>query len=297
MVDPPPMRRQKSLVAETPGAISKTSTPADCLGWVNMYGDNVFNGPNIDRPMISRTFRVLPGVGPATEGKILSCGVLDWYGFLDRDAIPVMSPRRKSDCDRLLESAISHLEAGETRPLAAMLPRNEEWRLFGRFGRDAAFLDIETDGLHAGARVTMVSVHRGGYTTTLTLGRDLNASRLSDALDDAPLLVTFNGKCFDVPMLRNAFPGLDLGMPNMDLRYAGRKANLTGGLCRVEEALGVRRDGDLASVDGAEAVRLWTRWERRNDIDALELLTEYNRADTENLAIVADRIYGRLSRV
>ncbi|NLL94919.1 MAG: exonuclease [Thermoplasmatales archaeon] len=246
--------------------------------------------------MISRTFRILPGVGPKTEERIISCGVLDWYGFLDADSVPAMNPRRKAECDRCLETAVGHLEAGETRELAAMLPGNEEWRLFGRFGGDAAFLDIETDGLHAGAVVTMVSVHRGGYTVTLTRGRDLTAGRLSDALDGAPLLVTFNGKCFDVPMLRGEFPGVDLGMPNMDLRFAGRKAGLRGGLAGVESALGIGREGHLARVDGAEAVRLWKRWERHNDDAALELLTEYNRADTENLAAIADIIYGRLSR-
>lgn len=247
--------------------------------------------------MISRTFRILPRVGPGTERRIFSYGILDWYNFLDTESLPFMAPIRKTECDHCLEIAINHLEAGETRPLAAMLPGNEEWRLFGRFGKNAAFLDIETDGLHHGAIVTVVSVHRDGDTVTLTQGRDLTEDRLSDALDGAPLLVTFNGKCFDVPMLRDAFPGIDLGMPNMDLRFAGRKAGLRGGLSAVESALDIQRDGDIATVDGAEAVRLWRRWERYNDDDALELLTEYNRADTENLVAVANAIYGRLSRV
>ena len=39
---------------------------------------------------------------------------------------------------------------------------------------------------------------------------------------------------------------------------------------------------------------LWKQWERHGDKDALEILTEYNRADTINLERIADIIYGRL---
>lgn len=245
--------------------------------------------------MITRTFRVVPSVGPVTEKKILSCGIRDWYGFLEADCVPAVSAATKEKCDRHLNVACSLLDRGDTRGLTSMLPRNEEWRLFNRFGGDAAYLDIETDGLYSGARVTMATVHRRGESVTLTRGRDLNARRLADALDDAPMVVTFNGKCFDIPMLASEFPTLDLGMPNLDLRFAGRKAGLDGGLGRVERLLGITREGEMANLDGAEAVRLWNRWERNNDHRSLELLAEYNRADTENLVFLAQEICRRLA--
>ena len=49
-------------------------------------------------------------------------------------------------------------------------------------------------------------------------------------------------------------------------------------------------------MDGADAVRLWKLWERHGDRDALDILTEYNRADTVNLETIADIIYERLVR-
>ena len=62
----------------------------------------------------------------------------------------------------------------------------------------------------------------------------------------------------------------------------------------MEIELGITRDEEIEGVDGAMAVRLWKQWERHGDKDALEILTEYNRADTINLERIADIIYGKL---
>ena len=172
-----------------------------------------------------------------------------------------------------------------------MLFRSEHWRLYENFRADACFLDIETTGLSQRRDdVTVVGLHHGGETTTLVRGRDLDRDALRRAVGPAKLLVTFNGRRFDVPFLEEAFD-VDLGLPHLDLMYPGRTIGLTGGLKAIERAIGVERD--RSDISGLDAVRLWHEYERGNDA-SLETLVSYNRADVENLRTLADHVTGAL---
>ncbi len=249
------------------------------------------------KAVIRNTFVLLPSVGAKKEMAIWESGVRTWDDFLASDIVGTMKPDAKSRGDSLLMQACEFMDDGDTWSLADMTPKGEHWRLFGDFRDDAAYLDIETDGLSRDALVTVVTVHskRNG-TVTLTEGIDLSPETLSDALDGAKLLVTFNGSCFDVPVLRNSFPSVDFDIPQYDLRFASRKVGYRGGLKPLEIDMGIRRSDDIDGMDGADAVRLWKQWVRNDDRDALDMLTEYNRADTVNLEVIADRVYERLVR-
>ena len=244
--------------------------------------------------MIEHTFQMLPSVGRKKESSLWESGILDWEGFLSNEAVPGIKDASKDRCDAVLMQASELLDDGESRLLGHMVPRGEHWRMYDRFRDGAAYLDIETDGLSRDSLVTVVTVHRRGSTTTLVEGVDLDAGSLSDALEGADVLVTFNGSCFDVPVLKNSFPGVDLDIPHYDLRFASRKLGHKGGLKPLEIEMGISRPDEIEGVDGAMAVRLWRQWEKRGDRDALDILVEYNRADTVNLETIADRIYGRL---
>jgi len=139
--------------------------------------------------------------------------------------------------------------------------------------------------------VTTVSFHRAGETTTLVRGEDLTRTAVADQLADASLLVTFNGKRFDVPFLERSFD-LDIDRPHVDLMYPCRQLDLTGGLKGIERTVGI--DRDRPELSGRDAVRLWHQYER-GDEQALSTLVSYNRADTANLEslmdIVADRLH------
>lgn len=246
--------------------------------------------------MIIHTFQILPSVGAKKEKAIWETGVRSWDDFLSSDSVSTMKPEAKERGDVLLTQASELLDDGDSWTLSDLMPKGEVWRLYRHFRDRAAYLDIETDGLSRDALVTVVTVHRPNETVTLTEGIDLTPEALSEALEDAAILVTFNGSCFDVPVLRNSFPEVDLDIPQFDLRFASRKVGYRGGLKPLEIELGITRSEEIEGVDGADAVRLWKMWERHGDRDSLDILTEYNRADTVNLETIADIIYERLVR-
>ena len=62
----------------------------------------------------------------------------------------------------------------------------------------------------------------------------------------------------------------------------------------MEIEMGIKRADEIDGVDGFEAVRLWKRWEKHNDSEALEKLIEYNRADTINLEPITKMVYPKL---
>ena len=246
--------------------------------------------------MITHTFQILPSVGAKKEKAIWEDGVRSWDDFLSADSVHTMRAEAKERGDALLTQASELLDDGDAWSLAGMMPKGEVWRMYRHFRDRAAYLDIETDGLSRDSLVTVVTVHRPGDTVTLTEGIDLTPEALSEALDGAAILVSFNGSCFDVPVLRNSFPEVDWDIPQFDLRFASRKVGFRGGLKPLEIELGITRSEEIEGVDGADAVRLWKMWERHGDRDALDILTEYNRADTVNLERIADIVYERLVR-
>src|SRR5271169_1236330 len=69
------------------------------------------------------------------------------------------------------------------------------------------FLDVETTGLSwYYDDITIVGWMRDGRYEVLVAGEP--PARLTDALQQAAALVTFNGTLFDLRFLRKAFPGL-----------------------------------------------------------------------------------------
>ena len=246
--------------------------------------------------MIEHTFQILPSVGAKKERSIWESGILDWDDFLSSDSIGCVKPALKEKSDPIIMQAAELLKEENACALSDLVPKSEHWRMYDRFKDDAAYLDIETDGLSRDALVTVVTVHRKDKTYTLTEGFDLDSESLSDALKGAKMLVTFNGSCFDVPVLRNSFPEVDFDIPQYDLRFASRKVGFKGGLKPLEIELGITRAEEIEGVDGAEAIHLWHMWKRHGDEDALNILQEYNRADTINLEYIAGVIYGKLVR-
>lgn len=244
--------------------------------------------------MIESTFQILPRFGPKKEMTLWESGIRRWSDFIDADSVGSIKGEQKERMDSQLNYAYELLESRDCCGLGNMLKPREHWRLYDRFRDAAGYLDIETDGLDRDSEVTVVTIHKKNGTITLVNGEDLCSESLSDALKDVSMLVTFNGRCFDVPTLRCSFPDVNLDLPHFDLRFGCKDVGMTGGLKNIERLIGLSRSDDIAEVDGFEAVRLWKRWERSGDEESLRRLVEYNRADTVNLETLADVVYPKL---
>jgi uncharacterized protein YprB with RNaseH-like and TPR domain len=239
---------------------------------------------------------MLSSVGRATERKLWRDGLVDWDCFLGTNSVRGMSSKRKERLDVGLRTAESFMRNGETSYFCRLLPRNEHWRLFEDVRDGVAYLDIETDGLGPSAVTTIVGIHRSSGTTTLVRGIDLNTENIAKALYGSSLLVTFNGSSFDLPFLEMEYPFSIPLVPHFDLRHGCARIGLTGGLKRIERAMGIIRDRDLEYMTGEEAVWLWHLWEKNRNENALDTLIRYNTADIMNLVPIAEHVCERLKR-
>jgi len=244
--------------------------------------------------MIESTFQILPRFGPRKEASLWASGIRKWSDFIDADIVGNIKGEQKSRMDSQLNYAYDLLDCGDSIGLGSMLKPREHWRLYNRFRDSIGYFDIETDGLDRDSEVTVVTIHKKGDTITLINGENLDSESLTNALRGVSMLVSFNGRCFDVPTLRCSFPDVDFDLPHFDLRFGCRDIGISGGLKNIEKEIGLQRSDDIAEVDGFEAVRLWKRWRNNGDKESLERLIEYNRADTVNLETLADTIYPRL---
>ena len=244
--------------------------------------------------MIRHRFSVFRGVGPKLEQTIWKGGVLDWPGFLKSTRVSGLPAGLYRSVSRQICQWMNALERGDAAFFAKNLPLAEHWQLYKVFGDSVRYLDIETTGLIRGYNVvTMVGIYNGQKYQALIRGKGLTNSALQRALQGCKLIVTYYGRVFDVPFLRNAYPRVDWNYPHFDLCFAGRRLGLKGGLKGVEKSLGIERPGEIEHVDGFEAVRLWYRYTGGSK-KALNHLIAYNEADTTNLAHIAPLVYDGL---
>ena len=232
---------------------------------------------------VENSFIGVTGVGEKTEQGLWEEGVTHWDDFYE-DAVGPKTAERVAAFidegrDRLADEDVAYFEEA--------FPSAENWRLWENFAERACCFDIETTGLDQRHHVvTTVSFYRDGDVETLVRGDDLTADALRGMVEDAGLLVTFNGKRFDVPFLEACFD-VDLDLPHIDLMYTCKRLGLSGGLKPIERQVGIERD--RPDISGRDAVRLWRQHESGTD-GALETLVSYNREDAVNLATLADEV-------
>lgn len=141
------------------------------------------------------------------------------------------------------------------------------------------YLDIETN--YSG-EITVVGMYAKSIGLVQLIRPQISKRELLDALPKVDRLYTYNGHCFDLPVIRNQF-GVNLRerYESIDLRFACQRIGWKGGLKRVEQQLGIQRK--FPEVDGMAAVWLWQEYWIENDQRALKTLLAYNREDVLNL--------------
>lgn len=235
--------------------------------------------------MLTSTFKCFDGIGEEAENRLWQTGCMCWRDFRNGAGNCFSIKKQEHVLAQIRIAETAH----ETAALDWFLNRLKgaaQIRVLHDFMAEALFLDIETTGLDSNAQVTSIATWRNGETKCFVRG--FNLPDCIKELATAKLVVTYNGKRFDLPFLRRHY-GLDLNMPHLDIMYALRDLGYRGGLKVCEKRLGFRRQYSEGR-DGSEAVSLWHAWTIHNDIEALRKLIVYNMEDTYSLAWIAARI-------
>jgi len=230
--------------------------------------------------MITSSFIFIPGIGEKTEERLWKSGVLTWDDFKKAD-VPFLNETKKRIIEDYLELGRDALDRKDSSFFAENLPKEEYWRLYKDFRDETLFLDIETTGLSRHYDVITLIGTSDGHNIKIFL-RDNNLSEIVDYLQNFQIVVTFNGKLFDLRFIKKAFPGIKMPPVHIDLRYLLRSLGVNGSLKDIERMLGLKRDSDVENIRGGEAAVLWTRFVKGDD-EALRKLVLYNIYDTVNL--------------
>ncbi len=237
--------------------------------------------------MLKNTFCHIPGIGKTSERNLWSRGILCWDDVLRTNSIGVSKTGHQLLKRRIGES-ISHLEDNNPKHFSDSLPASDYWRLLPDFRHSTAYLDIETTGLGGpGDYITSIVLYDGKSIFSYVKGRNLDDFRADIAR--YKVIVTYNGKCFDVPFIENNLR-IKMNHAHIDLRYVLKSLGYTGGLKGCEKKLGLSRE-DLEGIDGFFAVLLWKDFKDKKNEKALETLLAYNVADTVNLETLMFKAY------
>jgi uncharacterized protein len=229
--------------------------------------------------MLKNTFIHIPGIGPISEKHLWDSGLLDWDGLGEPSEIN-LSHKKLEFMGRCLQESREHFESGNLNYFESLLPSSQHWRMFSEFRDSTAYLDIETTGLEMwGFEITTISVYDGNAVFWYV--KDRNLDDFIQDIQKYKLIVTYNGKSFDIPFIESHF-GTNLTQFHIDLRYILASLGYRGGLKGCEKQLGIDR-GDLDNVDGYFAVLLWYDFLQNKNQKALETLLAYNIEDTVNL--------------
>lgn len=173
--------------------------------------------------------------------------------------------------------------------------------------RSALYLDTETTGLGGGAGVLAFLVGMAFFDgPRLCIEQLLLRSpaeekalleRVAARISAASLLVTYNGKAFDLPLINgrhvmNRLPAL-AARPHLDLLHIGRRLHRARlGACRLTsleaDVLGFVRGPD---IDGGAIAACYSHFLRTGDEGALHAVVEHNAYDVMSMtALVA--LYG-----
>ena len=150
--------------------------------------------------MLKNTFLHVPGLGVKTEAKFWSSGIQCWEDLLGRD-LPHFLQKKHDFLKSSIEDSIEHLFNRNPNFFGERLPSNQFWRIFPEFRESIAYLDIETTGLDfCSNQITTIALYDGKSIFTYVNGQNLDEFR--EDIQRYKVLVTYNGRCFDVPFIK-----------------------------------------------------------------------------------------------
>ena len=241
--------------------------------------------------MLEQSFIFLPKIGETTEKKIWNRGIHNWQTFLDKKTIKGISHARKEHFDWRIQNAKKAKKQENTRFFHYYFPQKEHWRLWNEYKDQAAFLDIETTGYYGG--ITVIGLYDGIETKSFVRGFNLDKKLFQKEMQKYKMIITFNGKSFDMPVIKKYF-NLNFEIPHIDLRFICQRLGYTGGLKKIEQTLGIKRQEEVQGMTGEDAVMLWQKWKQTGNREYLEKIIKYNEEDIVNLLPLAKQMIPQL---
>lgn len=229
--------------------------------------------------MLTRALSHIDGMSVKFEEKLREMGIDGWDDILTQMHLFTELPPSKLERIRnSIQESKQALIRNDLNFFKNVLKSKEHWRLCN-LGK-IAYVDIETTGLSRWSdTITVIGIYDGYHPHLYVNGKNLNEAH--EKLKEFDIVVTFNGKQFDIPFIEQNF-SCKYDFVHLDLRYMLKELGLQGGLKSIEWQLGINRASDLQGVDGFEAVRLWHKYQRGCEISLSKLL-RYNQEDIINL--------------
>lgn len=172
--------------------------------------------------------------------------------------------------------------------------------------RRALFLDTETTGLRGAGTVAFLVglgwVEGEEFVVYQLLMRDYPQEvdlleKLADLLPRFDCIVSFNGKSFDLPLLRDRFTMSRLRdrwteLPGLDLLHVARRTwKMRLGSCTLgnleTEVLGTPREGDLP---GADIPERYYQFLKSGDLTLLDDVLRHNAQDIRTMGVLLARL-------
>jgi len=213
------------------------------------------------------------------------------------------SPARISGLERYVDR--------ESMPEALYHPATEALRRIGWNGRrfdieKCLFIDTETTGLSGGAGtvaflVGVGYINRGFMTVEQFFMRDYSDEpellyRLKEIMERFECAVSFNGKTFDMPLIRSRFTMNRMKdypeLFDLDLLHPARRVwKLRLESCRLstleERILGLQRENDLP---GSEVPQRYFDFLKSGDMSLVDDIIRHNRQDIFSLGLLLDKL-------
>jgi uncharacterized protein len=236
--------------------------------------------------MLQNTFLHIPGIGIKKEQHLWNIGILNW-DLCEKPADSGFSLKKLGKMADCLRESKNQMASLNPNFFAEHMPASHHWRFFPEFRDVTVYLDIETTGLSRyDETITTIALYDG--KSIFHYVKDRNLDDFPEQIKRYKVIVTYNGKCFDVPFIERTF-GIALNQAHIDLRYILAGLGYKGGLKSCENQLGFYR-GDLADINGFFAVLLWVDYLSNGNEKALETLLAYNIQDVltlETLMVIA----------
>lgn len=243
--------------------------------------------------MLNHSFLQIPSVGLATEEKIWTNGISTMQEFIHSPP-GYLSVARQKQIAKNIDLSLQKIQNRDVDFFCKNLPSGQHWRFFREHQQSTAYIDIETTGLgDFGDIITTIALYDGKEIKHYINGKNLDEFR--DDIMEYKVIVTYNGKTFDVPFIER-YLGINMHHAHLDMRYILKSLGYSGGLKSCEHQLGIVRTGCMQDMDGFFAVLLWHDYKQNRNEKSLETLLSYNIQDVLSLEQLMIAAYNQKTR-